>query len=183
MDCARLRLNVGRRWHPHDNRKALSAARGCLGVQELKEYGSTWCVSKLRFPKNLSKAWGHLMLRHTQNICFFDWDFTIFTYVVGENLALKIVKMWEELLETSGNTCWNSRLHPAQSKTYQLLFFMFFPAPILPKVFISVCCCPAQQFVQRLWEVHLPNILHQRYLHQCTLTKQFHGFKTICGNM
>ena len=144
-------------------------------------YGSTWCVSKLRFPKNLSKAWGHLMLRHTQNICFFERDFTIFTYVVGENLALKIVKMWEELLETSGNTCWNSRLQPSQ-KRISCCFSCFSPHLYYQK-YSSFCCCPAQQFVQRLWEVHLPNILHQRYLHQCTLTKQFHGFKTICGNM
>ena len=137
MDCARLRLNVGRRWHPHDNRKALSAARGCLGVQELKEYGSTWCVSKLRFPKNLSKAWGHLMLRHTQNIWFFERDFTIFTYVVGENLALKIVKMWEELLETSGNTCWNSRLQPSQ-KRISCCFSCFSPHLYYQK-YSSVC--------------------------------------------
>ena len=36
----------------------------------------------------------------------FERDFfAIFTHVAGENLALNIVKMWEELLETYGNTC------------------------------------------------------------------------------
>lgn len=51
-------------------------------------------------PQNLYNA-----ETHPEYLLFERDFFAIFTHAAGENLALNILKIWEELLETYGNTC------------------------------------------------------------------------------